>query len=335
MIQEKIKRKEIIPIGYDRVFKKVFGDNEAIERVEAFISIYLNIPIEELKGNIIILNEEQRVASQKSKRSTLDILAEIKANDSKKKINIELNYFHKNIRRNIIYVCNIASSSIKNKEAYEKIPKILQINFDKYEIDEKNPRIVKRYYLKNEINNILDDVLEIDHVNIVKCYKAWYNHCIERESKQDQEIIKLGALLYIRNMEELEKCLEGIEMEENIKDEIMEAVDRYIDDEYERLFYDAEEDRRMIENDEKIIARREGHAEGHAEGLAEGLAEGRVEGRAEGKAEGLTEGRSIGFKEGKHKEQLLIAKNLLKKKYPIKEIMEITNLSKKELEKLK
>ena len=45
----------------------------------------------------------------------------------------------------------------------------------------------------------------------------------------------------------------------------------------------------LILQDERRIARKEGHEEGRKEGLAEGLAEGREEGLAEGRAEGLKE----------------------------------------------
>ena len=67
-----------------------------------------------------------------------------------------------------------------------------------------------------------------------------------------------------------------------------------------------EEDEMLVRNTRDELVRREALAEGKTEGLAEG--------KAEGKAE--------------------IAINLLKKNYPIDEIVEITGLSKEEIEKL-
>ena len=59
----------------------------------------------------------------------------------------------------------------------------------------------------------------------------------------------------------------------------------------------------LILQDERRIARKEGHdegyAEGHDEGYAEGCAEGRAEGREEGRAEGREEGRAEGREEGR------------------------------------
>ena len=79
-----------------------------------------------------------------------------------------------------------------------------------------------------------------------------------------------------------------------------------------------EEDEMLVRNTRDELVRREALAEGKAKGKNEGLAEGKAKGLAEGKAEGKAE----------------IAINLLKKNYPIDEIVEITGLSKEEIEKL-
>ena len=71
-----------------------------------------------------------------------------------------------------------------------------------------------------------------------------------------------------------------------------------------------EEDELLVRNTRDEFVRREALAEGKAEGL--------VEGKAEGLSEGKTE----------------IATNLLKKDYSIEEIVEITGLTKEEIEKL-
>ena len=64
--------------------------------------------------------------------------------------------------------------------------------------------------------------------------------------------------------------------------------------------------------------------------MAEGLAEGEAKGKAEGLAEGQAKGKAEGLAEGKTE----IATNLLKKDYSIEEIVEITGLTKEEIEKL-
>jgi len=71
-----------------------------------------------------------------------------------------------------------------------------------------------------------------------------------------------------------------------------------------------EEDEMLVRNTRDELVRREALAEGKAKGKNEGLAEGKAEGKAE------------------------IAINLLKKSYPVDEIVEITGLTKEEIEKL-
>ena len=78
-----------------------------------------------------------------------------------------------------------------------------------------------------------------------------------------------------------------------------------------------EEDELLVRNTRDEFVRREA--------LAEGLAEG----QAKGKAEGLAEGEAKGNEKIKQ-----IATNLLKKDYSIEEIVEITGLTKEEIEKL-
>ena len=58
------------------------------------------------------------------------------------------------------------------------------------------------------------------------------------------------------------------------------------------------------------------------------------DGKAEGKAEGLAEGKAEGLSEGEKKKQLEIAKKMKSKNIPIDEIIELTELSKDEIEKL-
>ncbi|MDR2855354.1 MAG: hypothetical protein LBV40_04275 [Methanomicrobiales archaeon] len=70
-------------------------------------------------------------------------------------------------------------------------------------------------------------------------------------------------------------------------------------------------------------AEERGIKRGREEGMAKGRVEGRVEGRAEGRAEGITEGRAE------------IARKLLKQDRLIEEIIEITDLTREEIEALK
>ena len=83
-----------------------------------------------------------------------------------------------------------------------------------------------------------------------------------------------------------------------------------------------EEDEMLVRNTRDELVRREALAEGETKGMAIGQAKGLAEGKAKGLAEGKAEGKAE------------IAINLLKKSYPVDEIVEITGLSKEDIEKL-
>ena len=65
-----MKTKEYIPLCYDLLFKKMFGSNEEIGRLENLLSLYFNIPIEELKGRVRVINNEKLI-NQKMKKGKL------------------------------------------------------------------------------------------------------------------------------------------------------------------------------------------------------------------------------------------------------------------------
>ncbi|MEF2662758.1 MAG: transposase, partial [Bacilli bacterium] len=93
------------------------------------------------------------------------------------------------------------------------------------------------------------------------------------------------------------------------------------EDEFDKLFYY----NREILDDEMTLE------EAKKEARDEALAEGRAEGLKEGRAEGLKEGKAEGVKQGK----IDIAKAMLKENCVIELIAKVTDLSIKEIEKLK
>ena len=93
------------------------------------------------------------------------------------------------------------------------------------------------------------------------------------------------------------------------------------EDEFDKLFYY----NREILDDEMTLE------EAKKEAREEALAEGRAEGLKEGRAEGLKKGKAEGVKQSK----IDIAKAMLKENCVIELIAKVTNLSIKDIEKLK
>ena len=50
-----------IPITYDKIFKKVFGDPNNTDKLAYLLSTIFKIPFEDLKDNIEIIESEKRV----------------------------------------------------------------------------------------------------------------------------------------------------------------------------------------------------------------------------------------------------------------------------------
>lgn len=310
---------KIIPLTNDLLCKKVFGDIDGIRRLEGFISTYFNVPYEEVKGNVKILESEKRNKRINDKRQSVDIIAEIELINKKFRLNIEMNLKKgTTLYRNFMYVTNFIGG-ISNKEDYSKIIPVHQISFDNYDVNPDNPRVIKRCFIKDETNTIIHNLIEIDHINIERCKEIWYNRDIKKEMRADRELILLGALVTIDDIEEFKRCLEEIDMEKEIKEEIIDTVEEYSDDDdILRMYYDREKDQEAIRRGDLALAKQEAREEGLKEGRAEGRAEGREEGREEGSKQKTIE----------------IAKNLLKMNISIDDISKATELSIDEINKL-
>ena len=154
------------------------------------------------------------------------------------------------------------SNQLKNKEDYHNIKPVIQINFDDFEINKKNKRPVKRCFIKDESNTIISDLLEIDHINIDKCYKIWYSKTIEESYREDIDLIRIGALLKIQNIEDFKRCLEEIDMSKIIKEDIVDTALEFSSDEDMWLYYDKEQNDLAIRNGDISQAREEGIKEG-------------------------------------------------------------------------
>ena len=197
--------KEIVPLGFDMIFKRMFGNNEEIERLEELLSIYFDIPVKHLKGKVRVINNDKILEKSNDKKQTVDILANIELISGSEKVNIEVNFneFSKGIiDRNLVYASNILSNQLKRKQDYTKIQPVIQINFSSKDVDKDTNEIIDKYYLMNHNNYLLTNKLQIHNINIVKCYDVWYNKNINKYNSYEQNIIRFGALMRITKKDE-------------------------------------------------------------------------------------------------------------------------------------
>ena len=286
-----------IPITYDKIFKKVFGDPNNTDKLAYLLSTLFKIPFEDLKDNIEIIESEKRVNKVNEKISKSDIVLNIKFS-SFGKVNLEMNvgFYKEVIVRNLGYNINLLSSSLKVGKDYSDIKPVIQINFNTYDIDKNSHKILDLFTLKNDNNYELTNILQIYHINIDKWYKCWYNGDIERYSEEDQKLIRCLALLKITNNEYFTKCIGETDMEDEIKKDFVDTMDELCSDEEIERYYGSEEDLVRISGEKiKIKEAKE---------------------------------------EGKEEKSIEIARNLLKQGLSIQDISLATGLSIDEIENL-
>ena len=285
-----------IPITYDKMFKKVFGDPNNTDKLAYLLSTLFKIPFEDLKDNIEIIESEKRVNKVNEKMSKSDIVLNIKFS-SFGKVNLEMNvgFYKEVIVRNLGYNINLLSSSLKVGKDYSDIKPVIQINFNTYDIDKNSQKILDLFTLKNDNNYELTNILQIYHINIDKWYKCWYNGDIERYSEEDQKLIRCLALLKITNNEDFTKCIGETDMEDEIKKDFVDTMDELCSDEEIERYYGSDEDLEKLR----------------------------------------ISGEKIKIKEAKKEKSIEIAKAMLKDTDNYELISKYTGLSIKEIEELK
>ena len=277
-----------IPITYDKIFKKVFGDPNNTDKLAYLLSTIFKIPFEDLKDNIEIIESEKRVNKVNEKMSKSDIVLNIKFS-SFGKVNLEMNvgFYKEVIVRNLGYNINLLSSSLKVGKDYSDIKPVIQINFNTYDIDKNSQKILDLFTLKNDNNYELTNILQIYHINIDKWYKCWYNGDIERYNEEDQKLIRCLALLKITNNEDFKKCIGETDMEDEIKKDFVDTMDELCSDEEIERYYGSDEDLEKLR----------------------------------------ISGEKIKIKEAKKEKSIEIAKAMLLKNMDINDISDITGLS--------
>lgn len=308
--------KKIIPMTYDLIFKKMWGDPNGIDRLSILLSKILNIPYNVLKNNVELIDTEKRINKKDDKFQKNDILVHINLSINEK-VNIEMNVTWSKwlIDRNITYIANLFSNQLKKNEKYINLEPIIQINFNTFSVDSKQQNIIDKYYIQNNRGNKLTEKLQIYHINIENCKSIWYNQDMRKYSSEEQDIIRFCALMTLDDFDKIKKCLEEIKMSEDVKKNIEQTVENISYDDDLMSYFGSELDMERIRHAEMMEAKEAAREEG----LNEGMKEGRKEGIEQG------------IEQGANKEKHNIALSLLNEKIDINLISKITGLSIEEI----
>ena len=302
-----IKEKTFYGFNYDKMFKAIFVGEDK-KRTDLLCEL-LSECLETKVDRIIKFIPIELNARRKKRYKRVDLLLEA----GKRKINLELNstYSEADKIRNMNYYFSFCSQYTIAGEKYDIESEFIHISLN-YNVRKDTP-LIKCYTIYDKSHEEeLDPRFKYYEINVEKFAKLWYDNDIESVMKAP-----ILTMIGIKDEEELEKYSK--KMNNAIIKESVDNLKRLNSDAAFVYGLTPEEDEMLVRNTRDEFVRREAMAEGLAEGEAKGKAEGLAEGQAKGKAEGKTE----------------IATNLLKKDYSIEEIVEITGLTKEEIEKLR
>ena len=289
------------PLITDTQAKTLFASPDYINITTMLVSKVLNINYQKLKGHIELLPLSIPNKRKKDKKTERDLVVLVNLKEYECKILFEFNYFgddldklFKNIEfdfktknsldeihrlrieRNIYYLHQVAGRGLIKKDSYKKIIPTILVNLNTFSYDTASNREIDNYMIMNERGLEYTKNVKIIDINIAECYKRWYNFKYQ-ESMFDKEIILLGAMLATTKMDEIERCIEELDIEEDVKEDMLEVINTMdINDLMLIDTYDSKEEKERL-NRSYMEAIEEGltrayHEKWNNEGRAEGIA---------------------------------------------------------------
>ena len=284
---------KIIPMIYDKAFKSILTSKEVRSYLIDIIADVIKIDKEEIRKNIVFKQNEHNLLGINEKRKTSDLIVEI----SYGVINLEMNkdWYDGLFDRNHEYISKIRENILKEEKRYNKLKKVIQINFDNFNIY-KTEEIILKFEMMNE-KGIREKVnIESYHVILPNVRKKYYNEGIRNA---------LVERLVIMTMEKEKELEELIEKNMELKPVGEKIIEISRDEELQGI-YDRQEHERMVRNSIMATKLEDSYHKGVNKGIKEGIKEEKKEN----------------------------AKKMKEENIPIDIISRITSLSKEEIEKL-
>lgn len=236
--------KEYIPIYFDALFYKVFGEEKRINFLKYVIEEILNVKVKSIK----LLNGKILGEKYKTKRSYLDLLV-ILNDDTKLSIEVNTDTSNTVMERNLIFILKVMANDVKIEDKYGDLSNFIQINLNSEK--SKNAYSFEKYVLMEEKSHkLLTDKLQILKINLSfyanKCYTS-------SELNELSDFEKLMGLIGARNKEEYDV----FSSEEGMLRDIMDTADKFRDDSDIIEMYDRETEMNRIHELEKREAIKE------------------------------------------------------------------------------
>ena len=309
-----VEEKRLIPLKFDLMFKKVFGDKENTKPLKTLLKCILDIEAKE----ITILNPEILGSSYYDKRTIVDLIVEL---EDGTKIGIEMNTNVNSyiIDRNIFYMFKIMSGNMRKGSLYNELKKHIQINID---CEGKHERPIESYkIIEEEKHKVLTNKIQIIRVDLPYFVEKCYNLDADKLDYKDKFI----GLIGIEDRDVAKNITEG----EKDMEEILDKVENFSDDDEILGAYDAEwhkiETERVVRlaNMEDALKNKEEAEKNKVEA---------DKNRKE--ADRLQTQRQEIEMQGSLNKSYEIARNMLKENIDIQIISKVTRLNTKQIEKL-
>ena len=258
IIEKNLNKGEIIPLTFDPMFTSIFNNEENICILEDFISIYFDIPINEVIGNLKILSRKLNKNNKIEASKEVDLLLTLNG----VKINIELsNRCTIGVReRNLVYICGQHSKQLKvGDKNYQNIKDSIQICINNFNCNENYA--IESYYLMNKRGKIYSKKLRIDLIDLEKIK----NICYPISNKK----YNLLKIFTTNKKVELVKYLEGGIMRDKSKEKLIKNIERYSSDEDVFALYTELSKSELEKNTMIAEARDEGILLGEKRGINE------------------------------------------------------------------
>ena len=305
------EKNELLDLKSDWVFKRIFAKEENEDILASLISAIINEKI----TSVELRNTELYKNSEKEKLGILDIKAILNDNSV---VDVEMQVKNEGniIERDIYYLTKLYSEQLKNREDYKTAKKVIIINLLGYNCFKSNTPYHK-ISLKESSNTKdmyvkLYEVEEVFYTDKIQIYIVEIPKYLMLEHKENPSELDLWIWLFSGKKELIEMALS----------KGAQAIQRA----YKQLEYLSQDEKARQEYDDYVQAKFDNSMMMHFE---------KEKGIEEGIEKGIEKGKVIGIEEGKKKNTIKIVKNMLKSNLSIETIMEITGLTKEEIEDIK
>lgn len=298
---------QVLKMKDDVMFKAFFSKIGNEEFLRDLLSSILG---QDIKIKRVIHDARLEQLAKENKYGILDLEIEL---ESKEIINVEMQLrdYYNIEERTTFYASKKISEQLSPSQNYDDIKKVIVIAILNYSFIDLPEYItdtirVAKEHREYELNN------KVRYIYIE----------LEKFRKQNPNMKEaLNQWLAFLDMERGDLLEMAMKENEKIKKAVKSYNELTGDEEVKRLA----EVRLMAQLEENAAlasARAKGEAKGKKEGLEQGM------------QKGIEQGIQEGIKNGKRRQQENVAKKLLQMKMPIEKIIEITELSKEEIEKI-